>query len=385
MNICFTLDDTIYRYGGVQLYILQLADWLINNNHSVTILYCGNHNVAKYKLNENITYIPISKGFDIKLFSLNGSVASFPGFAQASQIKHILLKHQFDAIVFNYPFSPFVSGKIIKIVKKLYKQQKIHSKLMCNFPIHVEESIPSSIGSYLLATICRPALKAISVFTHISAPAGFYGEKYVKTKSTYLPIGLEDISITKTRKEYVEILFLGRLEERKGVLDLIKALEIVHSSVQSRIINVKIAGNGPQKQEAEKLAQELISKTHTIHIQFLGRVSEAAKAQLYTQSDIAIFPSKYGESFGIVLLEAMNYSCSIIGYDNSGYVDTLREFAADCLVKSGDVPALAQKIIEYIESPEEMIYKRSAHLKEFFSIHYSLNKIGNDFIQLCKN
>jgi phosphatidylinositol alpha-mannosyltransferase len=380
MKICLVVDDSIYRHGGVQYFVITLANWLVKSDHSVTILHCPNPSVKDYNLDSRILLIPIAQGFDIKGLSFNGSVSPFPGFGNKQKILKIIQEENFDIVHFNYPFSPFVSSIVAKSVSKLRKAGLVRTKLIASMQIYVEENFIPQLANKGLGLINHSALKAIDVFTHSSTPTLHYGEKYLNIKSEYLPLGTPNID-TSAKKNLIEnklnILFLGRLEIRKGVLDFINSLSKIDKSLLDQI-NITIAGNGPQREEAENLA-----KSFGLNIAFPGRVSDEEKHRLYLEADIAVFPSSYGESFGIVLIEAMAYGCAIIGYSNPGYKDTMAEFADECLVEPGDIEGLSSLINKFVQNPTQTL-ELSKKLKTFFESKYDVEVIGKKLMEIYK-
>ena len=95
------------------------------------------------------------------------------------------------------------------------------------------------------------------------------------------------------------ILFVGRLEDRKGLPHLLKAFRLIRKSgVECRLL---VVGSGPQEREARRY----VMTRGLQNVEFLGRVSDAEKAQLFRTADVFVSPATGRESFGIVLLEAM--------------------------------------------------------------------------------
>src|ERR1019366_4967132 len=109
------------------------------------------------------------------------------------------------------------------------------------------------------------------------------------------------------------LLFVGRHEPRKGLLELLKAYRILRREAVS--CRVLILGPGPQEREARRyvLARRLLD------VEFLGRVSDAEKVQLYKTADVFVSPATGRESFGIVLLEAMAAGAPIVCSDIQGH------------------------------------------------------------------
>jgi phosphatidylinositol alpha-mannosyltransferase len=131
----------------------------------------------------------------------------------------------------------------------------------------------------------------------------------------------------------INILFLGRLEPRKGaMLALMAYHKLCGSGLPVRLI---VAGGGPQ----EAALRDYVRAQGVAHVEFVGAPDETAP--LFASADIFCAPSPYGESFGIVLVEAMAAGKPVVAAANSGYSTVLTGAAADFLVKPGSVEALA--------------------------------------------
>lgn len=131
--------------------------------------------------------------------------------------------------------------------------------------------------------------------------------------------------------EAVNILFLGRLEPRKGVSVLLKAYGLLRRGGQAA--RLLIAGEGPDRQRLERLAA-----TEGIpDVVFLGRIEDVDLPSLYATCDIFCAPSTDGEGFGIVLVEAMASGKPVVAAANAGYRSVLHGEAASLLARPSDV------------------------------------------------
>jgi phosphatidyl-myo-inositol alpha-mannosyltransferase len=129
------------------------------------------------------------------------------------------------------------------------------------------------------------------------------------------------------------ILFLGRHEERKGLAVLLQALASLPANVR-----VWVASDGPQT--AELRARHARDE----RIEWLGRIGDAEKAQRLRGADVFCAPSLHGESFGVVLLEAMAAGTPIVATDLPGYSRVARNGQEALLVEPGDASELAASL-----------------------------------------
>ncbi|HVZ68333.1 MAG TPA: glycosyltransferase family 4 protein [Rhizomicrobium sp.] len=136
----------------------------------------------------------------------------------------------------------------------------------------------------------------------------------------------------------INILFLGRLEERKGATLLLEAyLRLVMEELPVRLI---IAGQG----EREHALREFAAAHSLPNLEFTGGFFDSEAPQLYADCDIFCAPSPYGESFGIVIAEAMASGKPVVAAANAGYRSVLTGEGARFLTPPGDSSALASAL-----------------------------------------
>lgn len=140
------------------------------------------------------------------------------------------------------------------------------------------------------------------------------------------------------------VLFVGRHEERKGLGVLLAAVASIEHDMR-----VWIAGSGP---ETDELRREF---GHDGRIEWLGRISNDERNRRMAAASVFVAPSLGGESFGVILLEAMAAGAPVVASAISGYVGVAGELdgelPAALLPEPGDVPALAAAISEVVGDP----------------------------------
>lgn len=143
-----------------------------------------------------------------------------------------------------------------------------------------------------------------------------------------------------------KILFLGRLDPRKGVHLLLDAYRSLIADGVA--VTLTIAGGGAELGSV----RERVARENLPGIEILGPVAETDKPALYAAADLFCAPSPFGESFGIVLTEAMASGLPVVAAANAGYGAVLAEKADDCLATPGDAAALAAKLRSLVDRPE---------------------------------
>lgn len=137
------------------------------------------------------------------------------------------------------------------------------------------------------------------------------------------------------------ILFLGRHEPRKGLAVLLAALPELPADA-----TVWIAGDGPQTDELQRLA------AGDPRVEWLGRIDDDEKRARLAAADVFCAPSLHGESFGIVLLEAMAAGTPVVASELPGYANVARAGVDALLVPPGDSQALAEAITRVLDHPD---------------------------------
>ncbi|MFH1643195.1 MAG: glycosyltransferase family 4 protein, partial [Patescibacteria group bacterium] len=177
----------------------------------------------------------------------------------------------------------------------------------------------------------------------------------------------------------INLLFVNRIEERKGLIYLLKAFKILNEKFSN--LRLIIVGDGNLRGKCEKYTMDNNLK----EIIFEGQVPVTEVPKYYSTCDIFIGSSIFGESFGIVLLEAMATGKPVVAFDNVGYKDTLTGKKGGILVPSKDYEAMAKELEKLIVN-ESLRKQMGEHgLKE--AQDYSWDKIADrvlNFYNICK-
>ncbi len=137
-----------------------------------------------------------------------------------------------------------------------------------------------------------------------------------------------------------QLVFVGRLEQRKGVDVLIDAFLRLSDTLPNATL--VIVGDGPQQ---ARLAGA-VPPDKAGQVRFVGRVSDRERADWLAWADIAVAPAKGGESFGIVLLEALASGCALVASDIPGYASVARNNIDAWLVPPNDAKRLTDTLIQ---------------------------------------
>ena len=147
--------------------------------------------------------------------------------------------------------------------------------------------------------------------------------------------------------DQIEILFVGRLEYRKGVDLLLAAIPPVLKKYENVIF--KLIGNDEDK-SYEKTFRDQYSPDVTSKVIFCGLMNAENAQEAYASCDIFVAPSRY-ESFGLIYIEAMSYGKPVIALKAGGAMDIIAENHNGLLVEPEDVSGLVHQLSTLIENP----------------------------------
>ena len=307
LKVGLVFDDSLDKTDGVAQYVKTLGAWLSRQGHSVGYLV-GETRASEWQGGKIYS---LAKNTSVKF---NGNRLTMPVSSSQSQINKVLTDESFDVLHVMVPYSPLMAARVIKSAGPA-------TAVFGTFHIFPSGSL-SRLGSKLLALWLRPTLGKFDEIVSVSSAAADFAESAYGVRSLILPNPVEVDkfkSPSQKTSTYPSIVFLGRLVKRKGAEQLIKAFAVLSTNLPDA--RLTIAGGGPQREQLEKLVDSLgLSQK----IKFLGFVPEEDKPKLLAGADVACFPSLYGESFGIVLLEAMAAGAGVVlGGDNPGYRSVL--------------------------------------------------------------
>ena len=219
------------------------------------------------------------------------------------------------------------------------------------------------------------------------APLNLKIFKKYKGPKTVIPNGIDlnefnprGPKIEKFIDDKINILFLGRIEERKGLIYLLKAFKILSKKYSN--LRLIIVGEGPLKEDY----QEWIEKNKLENVIFEKKIKEKERSSYYRTCDIFVSPAIYGESFGIVLTEAMASGKPVVAFANGGYKIVLGKGKGKrFLVKPKDYKTLAKKLELLIKSKK--LRKEMGEWGIQTAAKYSWSKIADQilaFYEFCR-
>lgn len=332
LKIGLVLDDGLDKPDGVQQYMLAIGSWLTQQGHTVHYLVGETTRTdipGVHSLSRNIRVIS------------NGNRLSIPLPTSRRKLREFLRREQFDVLHVQTPYSPFMGGQLVTLADA-------RTAVVGTFHI-LPDSRFISIGNRLLGLWCRRSLRRFDTMLSVSTAARNFARATFSIDSQVLPnvVDYKRFHQSDALPQYAgsdnvqTILFLGRLVPRKGCQLLLEALVILRSRGGLPSVRVMICGRGPLEASLKRYATE--NDLDEI-VEFTGFISEADKPRYYASADIAVFPSRGGESFGIVLLEAMAAGrAAVLAGDNPGYRSVMLP-RADLLFNPQSAESLASQL-----------------------------------------
>jgi glycosyltransferase involved in cell wall biosynthesis len=211
---------------------------------------------------------------------------------------------------------------------------------------------------------------------------------YFKKNIIVAPMGADLTTlfypINSVTRNPFQLLFVGRLVEKKGIIFLLKAIYNIKTKYPN--IRLNIAGTGPEEKKLKSLTKSLKIQTH---VTFLGRLSHEQLVSQYRMSIMSIFPfiqAKDGdiEGLGLVMIEAMGCECPVIASNIPAVKDVIIDNKNGILIKPASEKSIEEKIIYLLSNPNKAknIAKNG---REFVLDHFSWESSSQNYRELLRS
>jgi phosphatidylinositol alpha-mannosyltransferase len=331
MKIGLVLPYNITKGGGVKEHVLAQQAELVKRGHDVVIV-TPQPREPYIAEGRKVAFLGSATDFKMPL----NTVAQVSASVLTDEIDSMLEQERFDVLHFHEPWVPVLSRQILS---------RSNTVNVATFHAKLPETIVSRTMAKVITPYTKPLLRHIDAFTAVSEAAAEYLLSLADVSVEIIPNGV-DLKYFRKKvttgernpKDPKTILYVGRLEHRKGVKYLIRAF----AELQSRQPQVRllIAGDGPDREKLEMEVAELGLK----HVEFLGFIEEERKRRLLQESDLFCSPAIFGESFGIVLLEAMASNLVVVAGDNPGYESVMQGLGKLSVIDPKDASAFAHRL-----------------------------------------
>jgi len=319
--------------GGVNEHVRFTYEAMTRMGHDVWII------TSKYGRERE------SEGHVIRLGTgwaapTNGSIGRVTlGLRFKQQARELLARHPFDILHFHEPLVPFLSPTMLDA-----------SQTVNIGTFHAFGGFSPSywIGQRFAGGLADKLDGRIAV----SGAARHFINRYFPGDYRIIPNGVDLDHFTgaqpyeELRDGTLNLLFVGRFEERKGLIDLLKAYHRLRKrKVDARLL---VVGDGPKRREYRRF----VGLRGIRDVEWLGRVSDDEKVRYFASADIFCAPNTGQESFGIVLLEAMAAGVPIVASDIHGFKRVVERNVQGLLVEPKNHRALAAALYALARDPD---------------------------------
>ena len=328
------VTDAYYPYPcGLSEFVSHLSEKLRSFGHDVDIVATsfGSREDAKYDVMRvgKVVFIPLNKSYATTPF----------GFDIPAKMKWIVREGAYDIIHLNGPVFPDLSFFALKYS---------NTKNVATFLTSSEEA--KGYGSGIFKMIFGRINAKLDIRVAISENSKMINQMYIPGYYHIIPVGVDIERFNPNGEKLKEmmknsVLFVGRLDQRKGLHRLIKAF--VHVKERIGDANLFVVGGGPLLKRYLKMVKEYaIDKS----VHFLGVASNEMMPIYFRSPTVYTSPAEGRESFGIVLIEAMASGTAVIASDIAGYDKVIDHGQNGLLVDTDDPHEYARAIIEVMEN-----------------------------------
>ena len=335
--------------GGVQQQVLGLARSLRAKGHEVRVLGpCDGPPPDAF-------VTPLGNSLPT---AVNGSIAPLaPDASAALRTIRALNDEAFDVVHVHEPLvpGPSLTALLVKM-----------APVVATFHSAGESAAYRTFSRQLKWVASR-----IDIRVAVSKDAVELAQRYIGGDYEVLFNGIElgDYSAQSTTPRENAIFFIGRHEERKGLSILLEALSKLPPDVR-----LWIASDGPQTAE---LKTRFASDSR---IEWLGRISDAEKISRMSRASVFCAPSLHGESFGVVLLEAMAAGTPVVASNLDGYRNVATDDETALLVETGNVASLASALARVLVD-SRLAARLTANGREHAQ-RFSMDTLADRYIEM---
>ncbi|MGB2651008.1 MAG: glycosyltransferase family 4 protein, partial [Candidatus Omnitrophota bacterium] len=302
---------------------------------------------------------------------------------------HIFHSHLVEEVTKSFPTAAYLHGVGFtcpdrrRFLKSKGEPCEYPLSIFCQFHAYTQKCMPRNpikgVSAICNAFKLKNAFKKVGklvVPSHylkdILIKNGFRKEQIeVISYFTFLPEKEQGISA-----EPPEVLFVGRIDESKGIMHFIKVLELLKCDFKAIVI-----GDGPDigkvREEAEKTG---------IKIEFKGYMKYEEMTQYYRSSSVVVFPSIYPETFGIVGIEAGAFERPIVAFNVGGVSEWLTDGENGFLIKPYDIEEMAEKVEMLLKNKDtaaKMGTRGREIVEQRFSPEVHIDKLLSAFGKIC--
>jgi phosphatidylinositol alpha-mannosyltransferase len=366
LSIGMVLDSTLDVEDGVQQYVMTMGEWLRSQGHDVHYL------VGQTEKRQLPNIHSFSRNVVVKF---NGNRINLPVAADTKKLQDFMVRQHFDVLHVQTPHHPLMAQRIIRAANS-------DTVIVASFHILPYGRL-HGVANKTLRSLLRPSLKRIDQMLAVTPAAARFEKRTFGLDAKVSPDVFDYVRfhaakpLPKYRDEIKTILYLGRLVPRKGCKVLLEAAHLLHGKSGMPKFRVVVCSDGPMRQQLEAYVREHGLKRV---VEFTGFIDDDIKPAYFASADVTVFPSSGGESFGIVLLEAMaSGKAAVLAGANPGYASVM-EPQPNLLFNPTDAELLAQKIEMLLKDPTQR--EKYAAWGEVYSKRFDVRVVGKELLRI---
>lgn len=321
--------------GGVQLHVRDLAEYLIAHGHYVEVL-------APAEPDTPLPPYVVSAGSALPV-PYNGSVARLTfGPVTANRVTRWVERGRFDVVHVHEPISPSVS---------MLAMWAVEGPLVATF----HTSNTKSRALLAVGPMLQPGLEKLMGRIAVSGEARRFVREHIGGDAVIIPNGVYVDRFAQSApdprwqssRERPTIAFLGRIEEpRKGLQVLLDAMPKMLAAKPG--LRLLVAGPGDPKVVLDGRPEQVARAC-----EFLGPISDEEKQAFLSSADCYIAPNTGGESFGIILVEAMGAGAAVVASDIPAFRAVLDDGWAGAMFANEQPGELADVVLDLLDHPDD--------------------------------
>ncbi|MEM1387588.1 MAG: glycosyltransferase family 4 protein [Pseudomonadota bacterium] len=319
------------RPGGVQRHVRDLAAWLRGAGHEVRVIAPPGHALAAPG---NVQTLGRARRIALHGTAFELSYAAPWALRYACRDLRAWAPHVIHA---HTPWTPLLVPQLLR---------RLDAPLVTT--VHATLPDPAATGladRYIRRAARRLLPRARALIIPSEAPLTMLRRTIPDIAAEIVPpaIDLSPWQPSSRPETALQILFAGRLEPRKGLADALAAWE--HIAAAHPAAQMVVAGDGPEDGPERRRIAAAVSP----RLRWVKAPDDAALRALMAQSDLMLAPAPYGESFGLILVEAMAAGCVPVAAANPGYASVLGPQSTALLAAPGDWRDLARKALKLVD------------------------------------
>ncbi len=379
LKIAISVPYSMEPTGGVQQHAKGYGRYLLSQGHEVIAISAKNPQVEEQQhVDWASSRVFLSEAVPHRH---NGTIAHVPRRVPTNPVEIHRAWQRIDADIL-HSHDPYLSSAALELIiySRLPKSDAKRVHNFATFHAFNEDDKPMYRIIGLLRYGFDPLLDGTIV---VSAATQQFAQRFYKRDHRLIPNGIDTTQFTQEteclerfKDGKTNILYVGRLEERKGVKYLLEAYARAKTShPQTRLI---IAGDGPQRCELESL----VADGPIQDVEFLGKISDEDLPKVYNTADICVFLATHGEAQGLVLLEAMAAGKPVIAGNNPGYSTVINQMENGILTDPKNTALSSANLIHLIENQD--LRGEMSRAGQVTALSYDWQNVGKQILDYYK-